>query len=178
MSKSATTNNTTKRYDGEGTVNQRKDGRWEYRVSLGKVNGKYAYKSFYAATERELKKLIKQYNSDRQKYLCEADKTPFWQHAEHWMRVYKFPNLRGNSIDRLETTYEVHIKPVLGFLPLSQINSDDIQMLINAKAQELSYSYIKKIYEFLNGFFKYAKQRGIITTNPCDARPQRGACCR
>ena len=65
--------------------------------------------------------------------------------------------------------YEVHIKPVLGFLPLSQINSDDIQMLINAKAQELSYSYIKKIYEFLNGFFKYAKQRGIITTNPCDA---------
>ena len=118
MSKSATTNNTTKRYDGEGTVNQRKDGRWEYRVSLGKVNGKYAYKSFYAATERELKKLIKQYNSDRQKYLCEADKTPFWQHAEHWMRVYKFPNLRGNSIDRLETTYEVHIKPVLGFLPL------------------------------------------------------------
>ena len=169
MSKSATTNNTTKRYDGEGTVNQRKDGRWEYRVSLGKVNGKYAYKSFYAATERELKKLIKQYNSDRQKYLCEADKTPFWQHAEHWMRVYKFPNLRGNSIDRLETTYEVHIKPVLGFLPLSQINSDDIQMLINAKAQELSYSYIKKIYEFLNGFFKYAKQRGIITTNPCDA---------
>ena len=42
-------------------------------------------------------------------------------------------------------------------------------MLINAKAQELSYSYIKKIYEFLNGFFKYAKQRGIITTNPCDA---------
>lgn len=82
MSKSATTNNTTKRYDGEGTVNQRKDGRWEYRVSLGKVNGKYAYKSFYAATERELKKLIKQYNSDRQKYLCEADKTPFWQHAE------------------------------------------------------------------------------------------------
>lgn len=71
-----------KEYDGEGTVNQRKDGRWEYRVSLGKVNGKYAYKSFYAATERELKKLIKQYNSDRQKYLCEADKTPFWQHAE------------------------------------------------------------------------------------------------
>ena len=90
MSKSATTNNTTKRYDGEGTINQRKDGRWEYRVSLGKVNGKYAYKSFYAPTERELKKLIKQYNSDRQKYLCEADKTPFWQHAEHWMRVYKF----------------------------------------------------------------------------------------
>ena len=165
MSKSATTNNTTKRYDGEGTINQRKDGRWEYRVSLGKVNGRYAYKSFYAPTERELKKLIKQYNSDRQKYLCEADKTPFWQHAEHWMRVYKFPNLRGNSIDRLETTYEVHIKPALGFLPLTQINSDDIQMLINAKAQELSYSYIKKIYEFL----KYAKQRGIITTNPCDA---------
>lgn len=70
MSKSATTNNTTKRYDGEGTINQRKDGRWEYRVSLGKVNGKYAYKSFYAPTERELKKLIKQYNSD----LLESDR--------------------------------------------------------------------------------------------------------
>ncbi len=145
MSKSATTNNTTKRYDGEGTVNQRKDGRWEYRVSLGKVNGKYAYKSFYAATERELKKLIKQYNSDRQKYLCEADKTPFWQHAEHWMRVYKFPNLRGNSIDRLETTLRGTYQTSLRLSSsLSQINSDDIQMLINAKAQELSYSYIKK----------------------------------
>lgn len=50
-----TTNTTTKakRYDGEGTIQQRADGRWEYRVSLGRVNGKLTYKSFYASTEKD-----------------------------------------------------------------------------------------------------------------------------
>ena len=55
MKKPNTTANTAtkaKRYDGEGTIRVREDGRWEYRISLGLVEGKYKYKSFYAKSER------------------------------------------------------------------------------------------------------------------------------
>lgn len=50
------------------------DGRWEYRISLGLVEGKYKYKSFYAKSEKELKKLIKQYQENRKK-ICNGS----WQ---------------------------------------------------------------------------------------------------
>lgn len=169
MTMGKTTNTTTKakRYDGEGTIQQRADGRWEYRVSLGRVNGKLTYKSFYASTEKELKKIIKQYNEDRKKYVLEADRTPLHVYAEKWMKEYKFPHLRGNSRDRLALTYVNNIEPVLGFTPVNQITCDDIHRLINQKAQELSLSYIKKIYQFLNGLFKHLECTQAVATNPC-----------
>ena len=43
MKKPNTTANTAtkaKRYDGEGTIRVREDGRWEDRSSLGRVEGK------------------------------------------------------------------------------------------------------------------------------------------
>ena len=170
MKKPNTTANTAtkaKRYDGEGTIRVREDGRWEYRISLGLVEGKYKYKSFYAKSEKELKKLIKQYQENRKKYVMEADKTPLSVYAWKWMKLYKFPNLRGNSRDRLESTYVNHIDPKLGSIPVNQISSDDVQMLINEKAQELSLSYIKKIYQFLNALFNHLECNQIVAMNPC-----------
>ena len=170
MKKPNTTANTAtkaKRYDGEGTIRVREDGRWEYRISLGLVEGKYKYKSFYAKSEKELKKLIKQYQENRKKYVMEADKTPLSVYAWKWIKLYKFPNLRGNSRDRLESTYVNHIDPKLGSIPVNQISSDDVQMLINEKAQELSLSYIKKIYQFLNALFNHLECNQIVAMNPC-----------
>ena len=55
----------------------------------------------------------------------------------------------------------------MGFTPVNQITCDDIQRLINQKAQELSLSYIKKIYQFLNGLFKHLECTQAVATNPC-----------
>ena len=151
-----------KRYDGEGTIRVRDDGRWEYRISLGAVDGKYKYKSFYAASEKEIKKIIKEYQADRKKYMLESDRTPLAVYAKKWMQLYKFPNIRDSSKDRLESTYINHIEPRLGSVPVSQITSDDLQKLINDKAQELSLSYVKKIYQFLNGLFGYLMCNQIV----------------
>lgn len=156
-----------KRYDGEGTIRVRDDGRWEYRISLGAVDGKYKYKSFYAASEKEIKKIIKEYQADRKKYMLESDRTPLAVYAKKWMQLYKFPNIRDSSKDRLESTYINHIEPRLGSVPVSQITSDDLQKLINDKAQELSLSYVKKIYQFLNGLFGYLMCNQIVILNPC-----------
>ena len=40
-------------------------------------------------------------------------------------------------------------------------------MLINEKAQELSLSYIKKIYQFLNALFNHLECNQIVAMNPC-----------
>lgn len=158
-----------KRRNGEGTIRLRKDGRWEFKISLGMVNGKNKYKYLQAKTERELNRKIREYNSDRKKFNQVVDDTPFCEMAEHWMHTYKFPQIRNSSRDRMEITYQHHIKDEIGFIPWSQITSDDLQLLFNKKSKELSYSYIKKIFQFLNGFFNHMKSKGKIDINPCDA---------
>lgn len=42
-----------RRSAGEGTIRQRKDGRWEARLDLGLINGKRRYKALYGATRKE-----------------------------------------------------------------------------------------------------------------------------
>ena len=169
IKKEDTNTKVQRRRNGEGTIRLRKDGRWEFKVLLGKIDGKSKYKYLQAKTERELNRKIREYNSDRKKFNQVVDNTPFWEMAEHWMHLYKFPRIRSSSRDRMETTYQCHIRDELGFIPWSKITCDDLQLLINKKSQELSYSYVKKIFQFLNGFFKHMKNRGLITINPCDA---------
>lgn len=51
---------------GTGTMRQRKDGRWECRVTVGRDpgTGKQVRKSFYAPSQAELVKLMKQMQAD------------------------------------------------------------------------------------------------------------------
>lgn len=51
----------------KGTTYQRKDGRWECRISLGKdENGKRKFRSFYGKTreEEEYRMMISQQNAN------------------------------------------------------------------------------------------------------------------
>lgn len=157
-----------KRDNGEGTIRQRADGRWEWKrcCEEDKNNGKPIYR--YGKTRQEVIRKKREYLTNLSKFGAGADDTVLWELAEHWMRKYKYPNLRGSSRDRLDVTYYVHIKPDLGFMVASQMTADDIQDFINVKAKTLSYSYIKKLFQFLNGFFSYLMQQAIISKNPCD----------
>jgi integrase len=95
-----------RRDKGDGLIRQRGDGRYEYRYVVGKKpDGKLIYKSFYAKTDRELKRKIKEYNEDRSKYTVKVESTSFRDYAVFWMKTVKYPILKPVSYDRPEQTY-------------------------------------------------------------------------
>ena len=52
-------------------------------------------------------------------------------------------------------------------MPIQDIKSSDIQEFLNSNSN-LSESYIRKIYELLNGAFKKAIKKRIILSNPLE----------
>lgn len=158
-----------RRDKGDGLFRQRNDGRHEYRYVAGKKpDGKPIYKSFYAKTEKELKRKVKEYNDDRTKYAVKVENTSFRDYAEFWMRTVKYPILKPVSYDRLEQTYNT-VCNYIGWIQLGSVTTEDIQAMINDLSDTKAYSTVKKHYEFVKGVFQYAYNSGKITFNPCPA---------
>lgn len=158
-----------RRDKGDGLIRQRSDGRFEYRYVAGKKpDGKIIYKSFYSKSEKELKKKIKEYNSNRTKYTVKVEATSFKDYAEFWMKTVKYPILKLVSYDRLEQTYNT-VSNYMGWIQLGNVTTEDIQSMINDLSVTKAYSTVKKHYEFVKNVFQYAYNSQKITFNPCIA---------
>ena len=79
-----------------------------------------------------------------------------------WLEIFKKPSVNERSFDRIESTFNTHIKDsFLGNMQEDAIDSKDIQSFINNLThskntnQPLSYSSKKKVYELLDQYFKY-----------------------
>ena len=163
----STVNN--RRDKGDGLVRQRSDGRYEYRYVAGKKpDGKLIYKSFYAKSDRELRRKIKEYNEDRTKYTVKVETTSFREYAKFWMKTVKYPILKPVSYDRLEQTYNA-VCNYIGWIQLGNVTTEDIQTMINDLSATKAYSTVKKHYEFVKGVFQYAYNSPKITFDPCPA---------
>ena len=155
---------------GEGTIRQRADGRWECAFQDPRYNdGKR--KSIYGKTEQEVKKKLKELKRKIETSTISGNsKVTFETYFSHWMVNRNKKELKPASYDRLETTFRHHIAPEIGKKQLVNLNPDDIQQLIDRKADTgLSHSSVKKIYDAINACLKYAVIRRDIPFNPAEA---------
>lgn len=149
---------------GEGSIGERSDGRWEARLLL---NGKR--KCFYGKSEQEVKKKVRLFKESMAHGEVECKKIKISVYFEEWLENTKKGKLKASSYDRLERTYRNHIRNTVGTYQLGNLSTKDCQKLINQKAQELSYSSTKKVYEALNECLTYAEVIGDINRNPMKA---------
>ncbi|HVI42516.1 MAG TPA: site-specific integrase [Anaerovoracaceae bacterium] len=77
-----------------------------------------------------------------------------------WLYQSKAVDLSEASLKRLKSTFYVNILPDLGKTELHKIDSSKLQILLNKRICDLSYSSVKKIFDGLNNFYKWA-----VTTN-------------
>ena len=75
-----------------------------------------------------------------------------------WLESVKKPTLKSQSYDRLEKTIKNQIQASnIGYLRFQSVTTDDIQNLITElNENNMSYSVIKKTYDALNAFYRYA----------------------
>lgn len=138
-----------------GTTYQRKDGRWECRVSMGSVNGKRLYKSFYGITaqEAEYKMMISMQTEHSQAFLTEMTVREL---AAEWFYVTK-NRIKESTAANYRMKLDKHILPAFGEKNCSMLTAKDIYAFIERKMKSgLSARYIADIIVLMKSIYRYA----------------------
>lgn len=150
-----------------GVYVERKDGRLEYRINLGKdITGKRYYKSVYGKNKTEIRKKLKEIDINTIQNMDNVEDVLFRDFALNWMKTYKKPQLKPVSYDRLEQTYN-RVCETFGCVQMGSITTDDLQTFINLLSKNKSYSTVKKHYEFLKNVFGHAIKTNKLSFDPC-----------
>ena len=90
---------------------------------------------------------------------------PFRDYCDTWLNVYKKGAIRNRSYDIIESLLTLHIYPMLGDLQLGSIIKQDLQTLLDNKADTLSLNSLRQIHNILKGIFYYAYSNEDIANN-------------
>lgn len=152
------------------SIKMRADNRFEGRIT---VNGKR--KSFYGSTKSEIKQKAKEYLQKVENGYKDPKRITFNEYAEYWLITYKNGKIEPSSYTRLYRVFDSQIRNTLGKKFIGDIQTGDIQKLIDEYAnpsndtiKPLAMSGLKKILQFLRPCFKMAVKEEIISFNPCD----------
>ncbi len=141
-----------------GSVYKRKDGRWEFRISLGKdENGKRIFRSFYGKTREEAEfKAVVSLDEKVEDY-AKTDLTVKDLIVE-WMLSIS-ARIKESTAANYRMKAEKHLIPAFGDKYCFTIKANDIHIFIENKLKSgLSARYIKDIIVLLKSVFKYASR--------------------
>lgn len=181
-----------RRKKGEGSVRQRKDGRWEGRVVIGyDEKGLPRAKNVLAKTKRECQEKLKQLRETVTAPRTEKvrPEMPFGEWLDFWYQNYVKPQIRPTTQANYEAKIYQHIIPELGKIPLNQLAQKDLQQfyarmktggrLIRTEqfGKGLSDSMVRGLHAACRSALEKAVQEELIRTNPavgCKLPPKRG----
>ncbi len=127
---------TKKRHRGhnEGSIFQRKDGRWESRLTLGWKDGKLQRKSFYGKTRAEVHEKLQRAMQDWQ---CGrepvSERLTVETYLRRWLETAARPKLRPRTFASYRQTINQHLIPALGKKRLARLSPRDVHGYINDK---------------------------------------------
>src|SRR5213592_262960 len=102
-----------RRGHGEGSIYQRKDGRWVASITLEGLGRKR--KMFYRKTRKEVQeKLRVALNEQKQGTLATGPQQTVKQYLEHWLEEVHKDRLRLGSYKGYRMYLDNHILPALG----------------------------------------------------------------
>lgn len=115
----------------------RKDGRAVARYPVGRdAAGRISYATSYhatlAAAEAARARAVAQFTLG----LAPPDQRPLEQYLATWLETVIRPTRTLGTYLSYQRTLRQHVVPTLGAIPLGRLTRDDVQRLLNAKAQE------------------------------------------
>jgi len=126
-----------KRGLGEGTICQRKDGRWVAAISLGYENGKVKRKFYYAPTRKEVSdKLTEELAKLKRGIPIITERQTVKQFLEHWLEDSVKPSVKESTFISYAQQVRVHIVPALGHLQLTNLGPQHIQNYMNQRLKD------------------------------------------
>jgi integrase len=157
----------SRRGPNEGTIYQRKDGRWTAGVSLGYGGGRRLRKFVTGTTRREVAEKLDGLLKARRNMLPIPDQHqklgPF---LRHWLDEIARPTLRVSTYDSYDDILRLHLIPDLGHIALARLAPTDVQRCLNAKlASGLSPRRVQYLHAVLRRALVTAERWGMVTRN-------------
>jgi integrase len=157
----------SRRGPGEGTIYQRKDGRWQGAVHLGYQNGKRVRKFVIGHSRKEagdkLAVLLKARDERRPIPDQHLKVGPF---LRRWLDGVARPTIRVSTYTSYDDIVRLHLVPGLGHISLAKLAPDEIQAFLNAKLEDgLSPRRVQYIHAVLRRALVTAERWGLASRN-------------
>jgi integrase len=151
-----------KRGNQEGSIYQRKSGKWQAQVS---IDGRRIGKSFH--TQKECREWIRKVTEQKRKGLTfQAAKTTVGEYLAQWLKDVK-PSLRPTTYSQYAGIVKNHINPDLGRTRLSDLSPRIIQNVYSSKLDDgVGKRTVEMIHAVLNRSMKMANRQGLLGSNP------------
>ena len=115
----------------EGSFRQRGDGSWEGRVEIA---GKR--RSFYGRTKADAQRALRKAVQAAEDGLPVAPKRQtLAQFIDRWLADVVKPNRRRSTYTSYKRYCDLHIKPALGRVPLTELSPQQVQSFLNAQSK-------------------------------------------
>jgi len=152
-----------RRGHGEGSITQRKDGRWMAALTLDNHKRKY----FYSNTRKEVQdKLNKALYEQKQGTLATGPQQTLAAYLEKWLEYVVKLTLEPNTYQQYRSVVRYHLVPALGQIKLQKLTTAMIQALYAQKQQEgKSSRTIAIIHSVLSSALENAISWDLVTRN-------------
>ena len=169
-----------KRKYGDGSVFQRKDGRWEGRLVVGyKENGYAKTKSVTAKTKTECEERLKNLREEvgRRSERIKPDML-FGDWIDFWYQNFSKPKLRPTTQACYEGRIYTHIIPGIGQIPLCKLTQNELQQFyarlkkggrkkhVEKFGEGLSDRMVRSCHTTCRTALEKAVTEGLIRINP------------
>ena len=151
---------------GEGSITQRKDGRWSAIVSLGWANGHRQRKTIYGRTRADVATELTSLLGKRDAGLSLPSRgATVEQFLTRWLENVQ-SSIRPRTYEKFESVVRLHIVPDLGKFRLEKLTPDAVQALLNRKlAAGASPQSVRHIRMVLGLALKQAVSWNLVVRN-------------
>ena len=154
---------------GDGTLRYAHGGKILYRKSIP-MNDGYKRLAVTGATLKDCFNAMQRKEAEVRAGLKTTTSETLTVAMQNWLEVYKQPEVKPSSYDRLHITFTSQIQQMdIAGRVWKKIETDDLQQAVNALVEKnYSWSTIKNAYDMLNAFYKFQTQRGCLLRNPME----------
>lgn len=170
-----------KRKKGEGTLRQRKDGRWEGRVVIGYDDGgNPKTKNVLAKTKKECAEKLEQLKAAQggSGPVKVRSEMRFGDWLDFWYQSYSKPALRHTTQLSYENWIYLHAIPGVGDIPLNRLSQSDLQQFftelkkggrinnVERHGAGMADRSVRSCHAVCQMALDRAVKEGLIRTNP------------
>lgn len=159
----------TRRANNEGSIFQRKDGRWAGYVSVGfNNNGEPIRKLVYGKSQTEVAKKLSEISGRVKSNSYELiENHNLNELMFDWLMTFKKSAVTPRTFEGIIRNFKLHIAPVIGNMKVYEVDTYAIQRVVNKMIEtEHANITIKKNKHLLSQFFEYAIDNKWVQVNP------------
>ncbi len=169
-----------RRGHGEGSIYQRKDGRWVGELSLGYKDGERERKQIYGKSQKEVRDKLLSARNDQKAGIAPTDeRQTVAQFFGRWLDDSVKGSVRPRTYETYEEKVRLHILPEIGRVRLAHLTPQHIAHLYTVALEEkkLSRKTVSLMHSIIHRALKQALRWGLVGRNAAvlvDApRPER-----